>query len=410
MATAETLKFHEIRQRFKDQIRKDIQRENRCTDGGGGPTSSSNAPGRDKQLLSAKINDFATFFGPSQTVIAKRLLLQEDLSCLGSNNNNLPTAFRVLCSTEKDCVPATGGVNKKDGSCKRLRRSTVDSKLKIQRLRETRDYSFLLSDEPAPVKVEAAAPVAGGGKSSAPDLSKESKSVSLGGAHSASKPHPHNKPSTPVSTRKPTPNKVSMKQLHGDKKGSLMPIRHPAELAKTKKSQAPERQKSPVSKDCSVKKPSSSVSKDCSVKKPLSSISKDCSVKKPLSSASKDRTVKKSFVYEDSAVKKRPSTVVVKQRHRRPDDDNDESDDSEGEKALRIIRKMFKTDRFIGRNDADVNMEANFHEILREERRSERLGRKEDQEQLRLILEEERLERMGRSSKKHKPSQIVNTQ
>ncbi|KAF9665631.1 hypothetical protein SADUNF_Sadunf16G0143100 [Salix dunnii] len=62
--------------------------------------------------------------------------------------------------------------------------------------------------------------------------------------------------------------------------------------------------------------------------------------------------------------------------------------DCEGEKALLIIRKMFNTKRFAGRDDGDRKMEANFGDIMKEEKRSERLGRKEDQEQLRLSDED----------------------
>ncbi|KAJ6964541.1 hypothetical protein NC652_002709 [Populus alba x Populus x berolinensis] len=46
---------------------------------------------------------------------------------------------------------------------------------------------------------------------------------------------------------------------------------------------------------------------------------------------------------------------------------------------------MFNTKRFAGRDDRDIKMEASFGDITKEEKRSERLGRKEDREQLRLL-------------------------
>lgn len=78
---------------------------------------------------------------------------------------------------------------------------------------------------------------------------------------------------------------------------------------------------------------------------------------------------------------------------------------SEDEIALDMIRKMFNTDRFEGRDfdDAD-DMEANFDDIMREERRSSKIAKKEDEEQLRLIEEEERQERMRKLAKKRKLS------
>ncbi|KAJ6777634.1 hypothetical protein OIU74_001592 [Salix koriyanagi] len=79
-----------------------------------------------------------------------------------------------------------------------------------------------------------------------------------------------------------------------------------------------------------------------------------------------------------------------------------DEDDCEGEKALLIIRKMFNTKRFSGRDDGDRKMEASFGDIMKEEKRSERLGRKEDQEQLRLLEENAaRRQRMRTSAKKH---------
>ncbi|XP_038997499.1 protein SPT2 homolog [Hibiscus syriacus] len=79
---------------------------------------------------------------------------------------------------------------------------------------------------------------------------------------------------------------------------------------------------------------------------------------------------------------------------------------SEDEKALMMIRNMFRTDRYPVCDDDDVSdMEANWDEIRKEERRSAKIARQEDEEQLRLIEEEERQERMRRMAKKRKLSQ-----
>jgi protein SPT2 len=71
-----------------------------------------------------------------------------------------------------------------------------------------------------------------------------------------------------------------------------------------------------------------------------------------------------------------------------------EEDDCEGEKALIIIKKMFNTKRFAGRDDRDTKMEASFGDMTKEEKRSERLGRTEDREQLRLLEENARHQRV----------------
>ncbi|KAL4380047.1 hypothetical protein GQ457_02G015670 [Hibiscus cannabinus] len=78
---------------------------------------------------------------------------------------------------------------------------------------------------------------------------------------------------------------------------------------------------------------------------------------------------------------------------------------NEDEKALMIIRNMFHTDRYAAHDEGDVSdMEANFDEIMMEERRSAKIARKEDEEQLKLIEEEERQERMRKMAKKRKLS------
>ncbi|WCJ36852.1 SPT2 chromatin protein [Euphorbia peplus] len=68
----------------------------------------------------------------------------------------------------------------------------------------------------------------------------------------------------------------------------------------------------------------------------------------------------------------------------------------EGENALDMVRKMFNTKRFAGRDDSDRVMEVGFGDIVKEEKISERLGKKEDDEQLRLILEEEKRSQMAK--------------
>ncbi|CAN4109880.1 unnamed protein product [Withania somnifera] len=83
----------------------------------------------------------------------------------------------------------------------------------------------------------------------------------------------------------------------------------------------------------------------------------------------------------------------------RPDEEDD------GEAAISMIRKMFgyNPNRYRD-DDDDSDMEANFDEILKEERRSAKIAREEDEEELRKIEEEERRERMRKQAKKRKLS------
>ncbi|KDP22126.1 hypothetical protein JCGZ_25957 [Jatropha curcas] len=81
--------------------------------------------------------------------------------------------------------------------------------------------------------------------------------------------------------------------------------------------------------------------------------------------------------------------------------------DNEGQKAIMMVKEVFNTKRFIGRDDADIVMETNFEEINNEEKRSERLGREEDKEQLRLIEEEAVRERTRKLKRQRTQSTVA---
>ncbi|KAI0507262.1 hypothetical protein KFK09_013384 [Dendrobium nobile] len=61
-----------------------------------------------------------------------------------------------------------------------------------------------------------------------------------------------------------------------------------------------------------------------------------------------------------------------------------------------MIRNMFRYNpsKYANADGDDKDMEADFSQIEREERRSSQIARKEDEEQLRLIEEDERRERI----------------
>jgi protein SPT2 len=98
------------------------------------------------------------------------------------------------------------------------------------------------------------------------------------------------------------------------------------------------------------------------------------------------RPISSHSVSQDDRPKKRPSRPF-------PDDDDEDV------MALNMIRKMFNTSRYADAPDDDSDMEAGFDEIMAEEKRSAKIARKEDEEQLRLIEEEEQRERMRKKRK-----------
>ncbi|KAK4376854.1 hypothetical protein RND71_003150 [Anisodus tanguticus] len=85
---------------------------------------------------------------------------------------------------------------------------------------------------------------------------------------------------------------------------------------------------------------------------------------------------------------------------------HDEDDDDGAEAISMIIRRMFGYNPNIYRDDDDdtSDMEANFYDILREEKQSAKIAKEEDEEELRKIEEEERRERLRKQAKKCKLS------
>ncbi|EEF48936.1 uncharacterized protein LOC8274332 [Ricinus communis] len=205
-------------------------------------------------------------------------------------------------------------------SCNSSKKKVTVDQNKIRWLKEKRDYSFLSSDDPAPV------PVLPKPKEMATDpaLKANPQSASMAG---------------------------SRKQLNNGRK--IMPLRNNTNM-ENKNTIKPGLKKHRV--------------QETKIMPKLSLVAGQ--LKRP-------------------GIKQHPSHVV--QRKKRPATENDYDYDHEAEKALSIIRKMYNTQRFIGRDDSDcVNMESSPKQIEKEEKQSARIARKEDRQQLRLIQEEEK--------------------
>ncbi|KAL9269860.1 hypothetical protein AKJ16_DCAP06943 [Drosera capensis] len=92
----------------------------------------------------------------------------------------------------------------------------------------------------------------------------------------------------------------------------------------------------------------------------------------------------------------RPKKKPIHRKQLPYDDDEDE-----GAKALAMIRKMFRYNpaQYAGDDEDISDMEADFRTIEREEKKSARIAREEDERELRLIEEEERQKRMRKKRK-----------
>ncbi|XP_060215736.1 uncharacterized protein LOC132642681 [Lycium barbarum] len=102
-----------------------------------------------------------------------------------------------------------------------------------------------------------------------------------------------------------------------------------------------------------------------------------------------------------------PKNATRSLEDRRPARKPMRHDDDGAEAISMIIRRMFgyNPNRYRDDDDDDTSdMEANFDDILREEKQSAKIAKEEDEEELRKIEEEERRERLRKQAKKRKLS------
>ncbi|KAJ7012852.1 hypothetical protein D5086_002329 [Populus alba] len=311
--TKEELEFLETRKLLKEQIRK-----RNCSH------HLSELSNSDHH----KTKTYGSFFGSSQSSIAPRVI-QESKSKL---QTQIPQHRAVSADTLL---------------------SAMDNRTKVQRLRQTRDYSFLFSDDNNDLTppVSSATPA----QASVPSTKHYADVKGLRKFND-----PKLKPKQPAlaCSLKPLTNKGVMEKITSrmslqypctDKRKPIVKAVHPTkQFAGSNDSKGPQRPNDPTLNPKQPVKPHEMTNKRArgNISSPVSNL-------------------------QDHRPKKRRLS--------------DEVDDCEGEKALLIIRKMFNTKRFAGRDDRDIKMEASFGDITKEEKRSERLGRKEDREQLRLL-------------------------
>lgn len=140
--TKEELEYLEYRQRLKEKIRKSMKDD------------SASATGQSQDKKKLPYDNYGSFFGPSQPVIARRVL-EESRSMLETQHIR---AKRVNSNSGIQTVPTSANTVGKSNACNQPPKLVNELKKKVQKLKDTRDYSFLLSDDaefPAPTKESA---------------------------------------------------------------------------------------------------------------------------------------------------------------------------------------------------------------------------------------------------------------
>uniref|UniRef100_A0A7N0URY2 SPT2 chromatin protein n=1 Tax=Kalanchoe fedtschenkoi TaxID=63787 RepID=A0A7N0URY2_KALFE len=429
--TQEQLKYLELR-KLKESYRKQLTKET-----GSAPANS---------LDRSRKDNFGSFFGPSQPVIAPRVI-QESKSLL----ENQHLASRILNPTlsKKPVNQTSSGIRPRPSSMPK-----VDPvKVKVQKLKDTRDYSFLLSDDAVPPAPRKEPPLR---KVSAPNIDSRSSQraeKSRQPLSNESRQVPGGNRQVPMGREERKPVSMNTKlQQPGDPKATSSIRQNPA-LADSRKQHVsngrpvqdrsleskrqlvhsntnrPERPNEP--KNIPSKNPNGIMRKTSGVPVTKSSM---LSLQKPTPKANSQpakKALPQKKVLQDhfrsNMAARQPATSVKPQINRliskpvkpissqsfvqerpkkrplsRPLDDEDD----DGFDYRSAIRNMFRYNPNKFQDDDDTSdMEAGFDEILKEERRSALIAKKEDEIEQRLIEEEERRERMRKAAKRRKLSQ-----
>ncbi|KAH6758645.1 hypothetical protein C2S51_018880 [Perilla frutescens var. frutescens] len=407
--TQEELDYLAMRQKLKESIRKQMKKD----------TGTANSCSRDKVNALRKDN-YGSFFGPSQPVIAQRVI-QESKSLL----ENPDLAARISRTSHKEKKsPVSAPVSSKS-RVNQPPRVANGLKKKVEMLKNTRDYSFLLSED-AEVPASSKGPPlrnVSAPKSDArsADLMPRSRTV----ANDRGRDVSHGLGLDRVANTGKSLTE-SRKQL-GSNNGSG-PGRPLGPKAVPGKSSVPATGKvtHPVAKNIisGARKPTPSTVQPVARKptphlqsgnnRPTTSHGQPSVLKRPVhrdyQETNKPKVITKQALPSSKVQLKRsppsqrhpPRATLRDERPKTKPKRQLRDEDSEDANAIDLIRQMFRYNPNKFRDDDDdSDMEANFDDIMREEKRSAKIARKEDEEQLRLIEEEEKRERM-RLAKKRK--------
>ncbi|CAG7906957.1 unnamed protein product, partial [Brassica rapa] len=477
----EELEYLELRQKIKESIRKKQ---------GKGSVPPQSSQDRRKKL---PYNDFGSFFGPSRPVISSRVI-QESKSLLENEikNSNQPKKRPAPTSSSGD----------RNVSQEKRPKPVSAVRRKVETLKDTRDYSFLFSDDaelPVPKREtlsrsgsfrnsesqsaqlsarpkqqssgingraahgppprEEKRPVVSANGHSRPSSSGSQMNHLRPGASSGSKmqsrpvsgrpassgssqlqhsrttpsgsqmqqraaPSGSQRPGSSINRQAPTrPQGSSMNSQSANRNGqpssrsapAKVPMDHRRQMSSSGHGVGPARSVStskPLpSRTALERKPSNSAGKSSlqssqrPSSRPMSSDPRQQRLAEQQRKVSRDPTASRMIPKQSAPTSKhqmmsKPAPKRPPQRDiddRRPLKKKKPAVMSEDAKALSMIRQMFNTDRYAGRDYDDRDMEAGFEDIMKEERRSARIAREEDEEEARLIAEEEERERQRKN-------------
>ncbi|WCJ32052.1 SPT2 chromatin protein [Euphorbia peplus] len=192
MPTKESKEYLEFRERLKQRIRKGLHK------GSGSGVSKS------LETKKKSSDNYGSFFGPSQPVIAPRVI-QESKSLL----ENPHLLFKTPNPLNNKKTSSSNGTVPKNGKHEQIPKVRHELQSKVQKIKDTRDYSFLLDDNAklpaAPVSQNVSVSRSAAGTAPMPQKSRppagnsardirngreEGKAIPRNG-HMHSKPEPH---------------------------------------------------------------------------------------------------------------------------------------------------------------------------------------------------------------------------
>ncbi|MCL7032897.1 hypothetical protein MKW94_015341 [Papaver nudicaule] len=430
--TKEEMDFLEVRQKIKETMRRKMNQEN--------PSDTNNSQERKK-------HNYGSFFGPSEPAIAQRVIR-------GSKSLNL--AAMVLTpkhSLQRQKSPALANAASKPGAPEQPRKAVSKQKHKAMILKDSRDYSFLHSEDaelPAATKVPppqtSSAPnsesaqlmpkvlKSGSSTTSRPvlDGGKQRLPVSVGHRMQSKQEQHKSTPggridSTPVNHRKQQSCSTGKEPSRNQETKSLPPkCSIQVKPSTLNKFSVPDRSCAPTTnRNVSIaiaKRPPSDMRKTVlprphppmsGLEKPLpkpqlsrSGVQRAPSKSHPQEPGKDTRELDKSRTKPKQPVpcSTAPKVKTPKQLPSRPPAPKDrrrkrymipDPDDFQQQ-----IRNMFGYNPSkYGDDGDDSDMEVGFQDIMREEKRSAKIAHKEDERERILIEKEEQEERMGKKRK-----------
>ncbi|KAJ6850312.1 hepatoma-derived growth factor-related protein 2 [Iris pallida] len=406
----EQQEFLSLREQIKEKIRQKLKKQ------------SATAFGRQSQVNKKTMtNDkFGSFFGPSQPVIASRVL-DERRSILETNH----TVSRIPSSTSGSIKGPASTTSEKKAHAQQVK-VISEVKRKAQTLKDMRDYSFLLSDDadfPVSDKEQQQQQQQPAVRKPAPNSDGRSAQASLKvkppmGKHMPARPVPNGHKMKPSFVKN-----LQSKTRVDTVKGAVMSRSRPVSSENRKVvggngSSRPVGHKPLPSKVSSTptgaNRPAKVVNDPTSKKKVLSAVPHSSSQKNAYSEQKRRPSERMDEVRPAqrqtlplSKPQMKPSQKIPardgrgdqlkkKPKKRRIDEDEDEGN------PFDMIRKMFKYDpnKYAGRDEGDDRcMEAGFHQIQKEEEYSSKMGFEEDEVERLKLEEEERKVKMRKKQK-----------